>query len=386
LKRDITDDETDKIESKINSLPYIESVVYKSKMELSKEMMDSSEVFSSVMKEWDEGSTPIQATFQVKVKDINEIKYVADEIAKMDGVDIVKYGEGMVEQLVSLFDMVRKISIGMVILSIIIIGMLIPAGFSTNDDQVVITYGETTQHNANYKTTVDTFFKNQAGIDLNGVSTKVITADEVNKISSTITGKYYNSEQIFSSALVDLNDNDNLEVSVDKSTITTITGDMYLSALKSAGITSGHVYVTSPVTATGESALAGIMNSYEVATDVEIPDTVKEAANNEIYTQAEIVKTSNVSADDLSKLVDDVKETVQEENVTDHQTIVNIINNYTVNYNVNITDSDIENLADSIEQIQNVQGDINNYQTEVSDVLNSTDNESVTGFIDGLFN
>ena len=120
----------------------------------------------------------------------------------------------------------RKISIGMIILSILVIGMLIPAGFSTNDNQVVITYGETTQHNANYKSTVDTFFKNQAGIDLNGVNTKTITADEVNKISSTITGKYYNSEQIFSSALVDLNDNDNLEVSVDKSTITTITGDM----------------------------------------------------------------------------------------------------------------------------------------------------------------
>ena len=88
---------------------------------------------------------------------------------------------------------------------------------------------------------------------------------------------------------------------------------MYLSALKSAGITSGHVYVTSPVTATGESALAGIMNSYEVVTDVEIPDTVKEAANNEIYTQAEIVKNSKVNADDLSKLVDDVKEAVKEE-------------------------------------------------------------------------
>ena len=280
----------------------------------------------------------------------------------------------------------RKISIGMIILSIIVIGMLIPAGFSANDHQVVITYGETTSHNANYKTTVDTFFKNQANIDLNGVESKIITADEVNKISSTITGRYYNSEQIFSSALVDLNDNDNLEVSVDKSTITTITGDMYLSALKSAGITSGHVYVTSPVTATGESALAGIMNSYEVATDVEIPEPVKEAANNEIYTQAEIVKNSDVDADELSKLVDDVKETVQEENVTDHQTIVNIINNYTINYNINITDSDIENLADSIEQIQNVQGDINNYQAEVSDVLNSTDTDNATGLLDGLFN
>ena len=263
--------------------------------------------------------------------------------------------------------------------------MLIPAGFSANDNQVVITYGETTHHNANYKNIVDTFFVNQANVDLNAVESKIITADEVNKISSTITGKYYNSEQIFSSALVDLNDNDNLEVSVDKSTITTITGDMYLSALKSVGITSGHVYVTSPVTATGESALAGIMNSYEVATEVEIPDTVKEAANNEIYTQAEIVENSNVSADDLSKLVDDVKETVQEENVTDHQTIVNIINNYTINYNINITDSDIENLADSIEQIQNVQGDINNYQAEVSNVLNNTDADSITGFLDGLF-
>ena len=280
----------------------------------------------------------------------------------------------------------RKISIGMIILSIIIIGMLIPTGFSANDNQVVITYGETTHHNANYKNIVDTFFENQANVDLHAVDSKIITADEVNKISSTITGKYYNSEQIFSSALVDLNDNDNLEVSVDKSTITTITGDMYLSALKSVGITSGHVYVTSPVTATGESALAGIMNSYEVATEVEIPDTVKEAANNEIYTQAEIVQNSNVSADDLSKLVDDVKETVQEENVTDHQTIVNIINNYTINYNINITDSDIENLADSIEQIQNVQGDINSYQAQVSDVLNGTDTDSVTGFLDGLFN
>ena len=280
----------------------------------------------------------------------------------------------------------RKNSIIMIVLSIIIIGMIIPAGFSTNDNQVVLTYGETTKNNADYKNIVDSFFENQAHIDLKGVSSKIITASEVNKISSTITGKNYNSNQIFSSALVDLGDNENLKVTVDKSKITTITGDMYLSALKSAGITSGHVYVTSPVTATGESALAGIMNSYEVATDVEIPDTVKEAANNEIYTQAEIVKESNVSADDLSNLVDDVKETVKEENITDHQTIVNIINNTTINYNINLSNNDIENLADSIEQIQNVQGDINSYQTEVSDVMNITNDTSETDFLDGLFN
>ena len=172
---------------------------------------------------------------------------------------------------------------------------------------------------------------------------------------------------------------------MDKSKITTITGDMYLSALKSSGITSGHVYVTSPVTATGESALAGIMNCYEVATNVTIPETVKEAANNEIYTQAEIVENSNVSAENLTKLVDDVKETVQEKNITDHQTIVNIIYNYTVINNINMTNNDIENLADSIEQIQNVQGDINNYQAKVSGVLNNTDSSSLQNLFSGIF-
>ena len=274
----------------------------------------------------------------------------------------------------------------MIILGILLIGMLIPVGFATSDTQVVITYGETTHHNANYKNIVDDFFVEQSGVDLYTIDSKIITAEDVNKISSTITGKTYNSNQIYSSALVDLNDNANLKVSVDKSKITTITGDMYISALKSAGITAGHVYVTSPVSATGESALAGIMNSYEVVTDVDIPDTVKEAANKEIYTQAEIVKNSDVDAEKLSDLVDDVKEEVQENNVTDHQTIVNIINNYTVNNNIDISNNDIENLADTIEQIQNVQGDINDYQGEVSDIFNDTNSSDANDILSGLFN
>lgn len=275
----------------------------------------------------------------------------------------------------------RKITIA--ILALIVVAMIIPAGFSGEANSVVITYGETTHANSNYKASVDDFFKNQANLDLNNAESKIIYASDVNKISGSITGKTYDSSQILSSALVDLNENDNLEVSVDKSKITTITGDMYISALKSAGITAGHVYVTSPVSATGESALAGIMNSYEAATDVEIPENVKEAATDEIYTQAEIVDNSGVNADDLSKLVDDVKQEVSNGNVTNHSQIVNIINNHVQNNNINITNVDIENLADSIEQVQNVQGDVNNYKTQVSGIMG---NATGSGFsLDGIF-
>lgn len=274
----------------------------------------------------------------------------------------------------------RKISI--LVLLLILVGMLIPTGFAT-DSNVVITYGETTYSNSNYKAFVDNFFVNQANVDINNVGVKTITADQVNQVSSGITGKSYNSNQILSSALVDLNDNGNLKVSVDKSKITTITGDMYISTLKSAGITSGHVYVTSPVQATGESALAGIMNSYEEVTDVQIPDSVKEAANDEIYTQAEIVNNSGVNADDLSHLVNQVKDEVSGGNVTNHDEIVNIINSHVENNNINITNNDIENLADSIEQVQNVQGDVNYYKTQVNEFL---DDNSTGGFsLDGLF-
>ena len=278
----------------------------------------------------------------------------------------------------------RKATIGIVILSIIMIGMVIPACFSGAATSAVITYGETTHANSAYKADVDSFFKSQSNVDLNNVEEKIITANQVNEISSTITGRTYGSDEIFSSALVDLNENDDLEVSVDKSEITTITGDMYLSALKSIGITSGHVYVTSPVSATGESALAGIMNCYEAATDVEIPETVKEAANKEIHTQAEIVENSDVDADKLSDLVDNVKQTVKEKNVTDHKTIVNIIYNYTVVNNINMTNNDIENLATSIEGMQTIQDDVGDYQTEINDVINKDNNAK--GVLDGLFN
>lgn len=278
----------------------------------------------------------------------------------------------------------RKITVA--ILALIVVAMIVPAGFSGEANSVVITYGETTNANSNYKSIVDDFFKSQANVDLNGADSKIITADQVNKISTGITGKTYSSNQILSSALVDLNDNAKLQVSVDKSKITTVTGDMYISALKSAGITAGHVYVTSPVSATGESALAGIMNSYEEATNVEIPDNVKQAATDEIYTQAEIVNNSGVDAGSLSKLVDDVKEEVAKDNITDHNTIVNIINNHVQNNNINITNVDIENLADTIQQVQNVQGDVNYYKDKVSGFMggNSTSGFSLDGLLDWI--
>ena len=263
----------------------------------------------------------------------------------------------------------RKATIAVLII-LIAACLLVPTAFSVSDNnKIVVTYGETTYHNQDYKNTVDNYFKNQIHSDLNDFVVKIITAAEVNKISSSYSHRTYNSNDIFSSALLDLRGSDDLDVQVDSSKINVITKEMYVSALKSAGITKGHVYVTSPISATGESALAGIMNCYEQATNTTIPQEVKEAANNEISTEAEIVNNSNVSSDKLSKIVDDVKEEVMDKNITDKNQIVNIINNITVNYNIHLSSEDVDKLASAILQTQQVQGSANQYKDKLSDAV-----------------
>lgn len=125
LDKKLTSEEATEMENTIKNIGNIETIDFKSKNEVKKEMQNESDVFNSIMSEWDEKDNPLQDTYTVKVKDINEIGKTADEIKNLDGVDIVKYGEGMVETLVEVFDTVKKITIAVVIALILVTAFLI---------------------------------------------------------------------------------------------------------------------------------------------------------------------------------------------------------------------------------------------------------------------
>lgn len=125
LDVDITPEDTDKVEEEIKKLDNIETYTYRSKNEITNEMMESSDVFKSIMSEWTEEENPLQATFQVKVINIETIGEIANKIKNIEHVSTVKYGEGMVEQLVSVFDSVKKASILVVIALILVTAFLI---------------------------------------------------------------------------------------------------------------------------------------------------------------------------------------------------------------------------------------------------------------------
>ena len=125
LDANITEAESNEVLEKINKLDNIDSVEFESKIEIADEMKDSSEVYANIMSEWTDEENPLQSTYLVKVKDIEKIGDTADEIKKIEKVGTVKYGEGMVEQLVSVFKIVRNISLGTVIALIIVTVFLI---------------------------------------------------------------------------------------------------------------------------------------------------------------------------------------------------------------------------------------------------------------------
>jgi len=125
LDVEINDKERKTVLNKIKKLDNISSVTFESKVTIAEEMMKSSDVFKNIMENWSPEENPLQDTYTVKVKDIEKIDETAKKIGKIENVNVVKYGEGMVEQLISVFDIVKNISIGMVVALIIVTAFLI---------------------------------------------------------------------------------------------------------------------------------------------------------------------------------------------------------------------------------------------------------------------
>lgn len=125
LNVDIDEEGRNNVQKEIEKLPNIESIEYQDKVDITKDMMESSETFKNIMGSWSNEENPIQSTYLVKVKDIEKIADTAKKIKKIDGVDTLKYGEGMVEQMVSVFDIIKKISIGIVVALIVVTAFLI---------------------------------------------------------------------------------------------------------------------------------------------------------------------------------------------------------------------------------------------------------------------
>lgn len=125
LKSDTTEDEVKDIQKKITNMGNIEEIKFKSKKEYAEETKERDEVFSFIVDNWTDETNPLLDSFLIKVKEVEEIKNIASSIKKIDKVELVNYGEDMVDQLITVFDVIRKVSIGAVVALILVTAFLI---------------------------------------------------------------------------------------------------------------------------------------------------------------------------------------------------------------------------------------------------------------------
>ena len=120
---DTTDERLDEIEREINNISAVADVVTKSKEEWRLEMQSYSETLNTTLDYLEEN--PLLDSFIVTVKNVDDLRPVALEIRELENVESANYGEGMVEDIISVFDIIKTITIVMVVALIIVTAFLI---------------------------------------------------------------------------------------------------------------------------------------------------------------------------------------------------------------------------------------------------------------------
>lgn len=125
MDNDATEEDINQMKELLDTKKNIAKYTFESKNAVRKDMMKENDVFNSVMKDWENDENPLRDTFKIKVNNVDNMGKTADALKKMEKVDTVQYGEGMVERLVNAFSSIEKVAYGVVIALVVVTIFLI---------------------------------------------------------------------------------------------------------------------------------------------------------------------------------------------------------------------------------------------------------------------
>ncbi len=123
LDFDVTEEQKIRIENDLKTMSTVEDYTMKSKEEWKSEIGRESEVFGSALKIFEEN--PLYDSIIVKVKNVDDLKETAEKLRTYDFVDSAEYGEGMVESIINIFDIISLGTISIVIALVVVTAFLI---------------------------------------------------------------------------------------------------------------------------------------------------------------------------------------------------------------------------------------------------------------------
>ena len=139
MQKDATQDQINSLKTKLDNMDNIDNIVFQSKVEIKNKMSIESETYISILSQFNDTNVPLKDTYLVKVEDVNHINETAKEIGGLEEVSAVQYGEGMVEQLLSIFSVIEKITI------IVVISMILVSAFLISNTIKITIYSRRTE-------------------------------------------------------------------------------------------------------------------------------------------------------------------------------------------------------------------------------------------------
>ncbi len=117
-----TDAEIEEVKTKINEISNVDTVEFNSKDKI-KDELSKDEDLKQILDTLD--TNPVQSTFVINVREIKKIEDTANKIKELEKIVSVKYGESLVNKLISMFDVLRNGCIIAVIALILVTAFLI---------------------------------------------------------------------------------------------------------------------------------------------------------------------------------------------------------------------------------------------------------------------
>ena len=158
---------------------------------------------------------------------------------------------------------------------------------------------------------------------------------------------------------------------VETHNINWVTREMYANAMATAGVENAHVIAAAPFSVSGTAALTGVMKAFEKATGEKLSEEGKKAANEELVTTGELGE--DIGKDKAASLVKGVKERVVREKVKDPEKIRDIIIDVAGDLNINITQQNMDQLADLMEKISHLDLNVDQISGQLQNISRGLD-------------
>lgn len=223
------------------------------------------------------------------------------------------------------------------------------------------------------------------GTTADEVETIEVTNQDERKYMEGIASEAQIGTKTFSCSYVEPTEEGGIQVKV--ANLTFVTSSMIASTLLTSGVENCNVVAASPIEVSGTGALTGIMMAYESASGEELSEEQKAVATEELVTTGELA--GDIGQDSASELMNQVKQDVIEEKLTDEDKIKENVEDTAKDLDINLTDEQIAKITALMQNISQYDYDVKALQKTLDNLEGKEEGffsrlvSSITGFFGG---